>query len=357
MKSKSIKRKTRKTRKNMMINSKTLKSIKSVKKYTYKNKGGAPAILVARATRFAARKGAAAAKKGAAAARNAAENAVRTAAEKTAEVATAAAEKTAKVATAAAENAAKVGTVVAENAAKVGMAAAKNAAKPAAKVATEAAENAAKPAAKVDKDLETETNPMMKDTSLNTPTPRKAVHNKNSQTYICDPTNFELILPPNHKPSSSVIGKKNNTYFKIPISRDNKAGSTVKFKNKLIIKNVGHKHPNCDKQILNIVNHIPGSGRNEKPETDPNPTKKTINDKLKNSVSQVLSETKLSMPENPINSARQQIISRRLSMTKNPINSAQETPGFKKGHSSVPPERHLPAKYQIAKHRTRGKHK
>jgi hypothetical protein len=309
MKSKSIKRKTRKPRKNMMINSKTLKSIKSVKKYTYKNKGGAPLLILgklagkagAKAAGFAARKGAAVAR-----------------------VAASAAAK-------------QVAKQVAKQAAK--------------QVAKQAARQVAKQAAR---QVSKEAKSMMKDTlpnnkpnnkPINKPInnslePRKAVHNKNSETYLCDPTNFEIVLPLTHKSSSSIIGKKNDTYYEINIPKDTKAGSRVRFKDKLIIKNVGQNPPNCDKQTLNIVNHIPtpGSGINENPNTAPKKTTNVkpapgqyINDNLKNTVSQVLSRTNLSIPKISMNGARQQLLSRRLSMTENPMmDQHQLRPGIQK---------------------------
>lgn len=94
---------------------------------------------------------------------------------------------------------------------------------------------------------------------------RKASYNKTSKSYVCDPRNFELILPPNYKPLPYVIGKKNNTYYKINIPENTKAkpGSRIKFKHRELIKNLGQNSPNCDKQILNIVNHIPTSGANK----------------------------------------------------------------------------------------------
>jgi hypothetical protein len=95
---------------------------------------------------------------------------------------------------------------------------------------------------------------------------KKASYNKTSKSYVCDPRNFELILPSNHKPLSYVIGKKNNTYYKINIPKNTKAkaGSIIKFKHRELIKNLGQNSPNCDnKQILNIVNHIPTSGPNK----------------------------------------------------------------------------------------------
>lgn len=94
---------------------------------------------------------------------------------------------------------------------------------------------------------------------------RKASYNKNSKSYVCGETNFELILPPTHKPSSSVIGKKNMTFYKIPIPQNTKPGSIIGFK-KLpppipnIDHNAGKNPPNCPrKQRLNSVNHIPTS--------------------------------------------------------------------------------------------------
>ena len=92
---------------------------------------------------------------------------------------------------------------------------------------------------------------------------RKASYNKNSGNYLCEPTNFELILPPTHKPSPSVIGKKNMTYYKIQIPPDTEAGSKIKFKQptrpiKNIYHNDGKTRPNCPrKQKLRSVNHIP----------------------------------------------------------------------------------------------------
>ena len=111
--------------------------------------------------------------------------------------------------------------------------------------------------------------PSSEPTNSNAPPPlneiRKASYNKNSGNYLCDPTNFEMIIPPTHKPSSSIIGKKNMVYYKIPIPESTEPGSRVRFKQPTPpIKNVHHNSgknpPNCPlKQTLNIVNHIPTS--------------------------------------------------------------------------------------------------
>lgn len=311
---KSINIKSR-TRKNIInINSKTLKSIK---KYTYKNKGGAPLALLAGKAAMGIGK------------------------------------VTGKAAL-------SVGKVAARQGTKLAKASAKKAAKQLAKqAARRAAKRAAREAAKLGKDLESDAKTMMKDTSLinesnnesinetnNDPknktlnTPRKAVHNQNSKTYLCDPTNFEIILPPTHKSSSSIMGKKNNTYYKINIPKDTKAGSRVRFKDKLIIKNVGQNHPNCDKQILNIVNHnpTPGSGINENSKTAPkkttnnptnNPTKKTINDKLAPGQPQSTNDT--------TQNVFSQVISRSKNRMKDLPPALKST--YVKGQRYVPPER------------------
>lgn len=101
---------------------------------------------------------------------------------------------------------------------------------------------------------------------------RKASYNKNSKSYVCGETNFELILPPTHKPSSPVIGKKNMIYYEIPIPPATKPGSRIKFKQSPppipnIDHNAGKNPPDCPlKQRLNIVNHLP----NEKSNTNRN---------------------------------------------------------------------------------------
>lgn len=112
-------------------------------------------------------------------------------------------------------------------------------------------------------------NKNLKNNAKNTSAPlnetRKASYNKNSGSYLCDPTNFELILPPNHKPSSPVIGKKNMTYYEIHIPPFTEAGSRLRFKQptppiKNVDHNAGKNPPNCPrKQRLRSVNHIPTS--------------------------------------------------------------------------------------------------
>jgi hypothetical protein len=94
-------------------------------------------------------------------------------------------------------------------------------------------------------------------------TPRKASYNETSKSYLCDPTNFELILPPTHTPSESVIGKKRMMYYKIPIPLNTKPGSRIRFKQPTppipnINHNAGKNPPNCPPtQRLRSVNHIP----------------------------------------------------------------------------------------------------
>lgn len=93
---------------------------------------------------------------------------------------------------------------------------------------------------------------------------RKASYNKNSKSYVCGETNFELILPPTHQPSSTIIGKKNMVYYEIPIPRSTKPGSRIRFKQSPppipnIDNNTGKNPPNCPlKQTLSI-NHDPTS--------------------------------------------------------------------------------------------------
>jgi hypothetical protein len=92
---------------------------------------------------------------------------------------------------------------------------------------------------------------------------RKATYNKTSKSYLCEPTNFELILPPTHKSSPTVIGKKNMTYYKIHIPPSTEAGSRLRFKQPTLpIKNIEHNAgknpPDCPpKQTLDSVNRLP----------------------------------------------------------------------------------------------------
>lgn len=87
----------------------------------------------------------------------------------------------------------------------------------------------------------------------------KASYNKNSESYVCNPTNFELILPPTHKSSSTVVGQKNMTYYKINVPKDTKPGSRIRFKQptpsiKNVDHNAGKNPPNCPgKQRLRSV--------------------------------------------------------------------------------------------------------
>jgi hypothetical protein len=257
MKSKSIKsktKKTRKTRKNM-INSKILKS---VKKYTYKNKGGA-AIFGKLASGVGKLAGKAALSVG-------------------------------KVAGKAALSVVKAtGKVAGKAALSVGKAAAKKGAKIVSKVGKSATKKGAKPKKqyyqyrnkKTERYKNKKTNSLiMNNQSRNAKNNsgsnsnesnnkssldkiRKATYNKTSKSYLCEPTNFELILPPTHKSSPTVIGKKNMTYYKIHIPPSTEAGSRLRFKQPTLpIKNIEHNAgknpPDCPpKQTLDSVNRLP----------------------------------------------------------------------------------------------------
>ena len=268
MKSKSIKSKTKKTRKNM-INSKTLKSIK---KYTYKNKGGATLF-----GKLASGIGKAASSVGKVAGKAAAS------AGKVTEKAAASAGKVTEKAASAGKDIAKKGAKTLSKKSKTQFINKKSKKPTDPKKSTDPKKpNKQYINKKTERYKNKKTNSLImnnqsrngKNTSLNET--RKASYNKNSKSYICGETNFELILPPTHKPSPTVIGKKNMTYYKIPIPPATEAGSRIKFKKSPppipnIDHNAGKNPPNCPpKQRLESVNHLPTSGMNNQ-QTKVNP--------------------------------------------------------------------------------------